>query len=329
MSVPGTFIVSLDCEGKWGMADHLQPYHHAQLTDAALAAVYDRIVALLARYDIAATFAYVMAFVLDEEERREFAGILEDRGSGDAWLKHFWTDLREGRQQGWFQPHALEAVRADGRHEIACHGFCHRPLGDRSISAAGAEAELEAAARAARLKRVDLSTFIYPRNEVGHVEALRKAGFIGYREKLARPGGAAGRMIRLAEELNVRPALQRTKPAGADRVVRIPAGYFFNWRFGSRSRIPAGFTVRRWKSLLDRSAAHGTVAHLWLHPHNLITAPDTGDVLEAVLAHAAALAAAGKLRIETQHAYSRRLLAVARPAQQDVVGAKAVALERL
>ena len=30
----GRFIISLDCEGKWGMADKLQPYHHRLLTDA-------------------------------------------------------------------------------------------------------------------------------------------------------------------------------------------------------------------------------------------------------------------------------------------------------
>lgn len=299
------------------MADDLQPYHHELLTDAALAEVYDRLVAMFARYDIPATFAYVMAFTLTPDERRAFDHILAPRdGSEDGWLRHYWQALREGGSEGWFQPHALEVVLADGRHEIACHSFCHRPLGDESISAEGARAELLAASEAARLKQVELATFVYPRNEVGHVDELRKAGYIGYRELLARPKGRAGRIVRIAEELNIRPRLQPPIPARPKEVVRIPPGYFFNWRFGARRWIPASATVERWSSLLKRSADQGAVAHLWLHPHNLITSPNTAHVLDAVLGRAARLRDAGKLRIETQRSYCERLLAESKPVTQ-------------
>ena len=299
----GTFIVSLDCEGKWGMADHLQPYHHSMLTDRALAEVYDRLVALFARYDIAATFAYVMAFTLAESERRDFAE-LDDRSSGDPWLRHYWAHRDAGRSEGWFQPHALDAVRADGRHEIACHSFCHRPMGDASLPPAGARAELASAARVGALKKVEMRTFIFPRNEVGNLAALREAGYLGYRERLERAGGLRGRFTRLVEELNVRPAIQRPA-APREGLLPIPAGYFFNWRFAARRYVPAAVTRARWRSLLERTAAAGGVAHLWLHPHNLITAPKTGDSLEQVLADAARLRDRGLLEVRTQESYCR------------------------
>lgn len=300
----GVFIVSLDCEGKWGMADHLQPYHHELLTDRALADVYDRIVGLFARYEISASFAFVMAFTLDDSERKDFAGELDRRaGAGeDPWLRYHWDELNAGRTQGWFQPHAFDVVQADGRHEIACHSFCHRPMGDKSLSPEGARAELAAAARIASRKGITPRTFIFPRNEIGNLRALKGAGYVGFREKLNRPDGRIGRIARLAEEINMRPALHYRKPP-QDGLVPIPAGYFFNWRFGARRHIPPSVTLARWKSLLDRATAKDAVAHLWLHPHNLITGPGTAESLERVLAHAARLRDEGRLEVRTQEQF--------------------------
>jgi peptidoglycan/xylan/chitin deacetylase (PgdA/CDA1 family) len=308
----GTFIVSLDCEGKWGMADHLQPYIQQHFTDAALAALYDDLVRLFASYDVPATFAYVMAFTLSPEERRAFPQL--DGGAGrrpDPWMAHHWADLERGNQQGWFQPHALDAVKADGRHEIASHGFCHRPLGDGMISEAEAEAELDAAAAAAALKGVRLRTIIFPRNMVGHLGLLRRKGYIGYRELLRRPAGRLGRLARLGEEFNMWPATQAVVSPSPGELVRIPAGYFFNWRFGARRRVPAWVTVKRWTNLIDKAAATGSVAHLWLHPHNLITGPETRGTLEQVLRHAARLRDAGRIQIQTQERYCEQRIAEA------------------
>lgn len=303
----GRFIISLDCEGKWGMADLLRPYHHRLLTDAALGQVYRDIVGQFAAHDVPATFAFVMAFTLSREERKSFAHILADDGRADPWLSHFWEDQRAGRTGGWFQPEALEAVRADSRHEIACHSFCHRDLADTAISEAGAEAELAAAAAVARLKGIKPSTFVYPRNSVGHVAALEQGGYVGYR--LARP--RTSRLRALAAELNLWPHAETGAPPAPGEAVAIPAGYFLNWRFGARRYVPRAVTVRRWKTVLDRAAATGGVAHLWFHPHNFITAPSTRETLEEILSYAASLRAKGQLRIVTQEQYCDELLAVA------------------
>ncbi len=298
----GRFIISLDCEGKWGMADKLEPYHQ-QLTNGALARVYADLVDLFGRYEIAATFAFVMAFTLTEEERERFAERLNPRpGEADSWMAHYWAAQARGDVEGWFQPDALEMVRAAPQHEVAGHSFCHRPLGDRSISPEGAEAELAAAGAVATAKALNLRTFVFPRNEIGHLGVLRAAGYCGYRELLVHPAGRLGRAMRLVQEFNVRPRPQPVAPPRSDGLVPIPAGYFFNWRFGARRRVPIAITVARWKHLIDR-CARGGVAHLWLHPHNLITAPDTRVSLEAVLAHAARRRDQGLLQIQTQQQY--------------------------
>lgn len=304
------FIVSLDCEGKWGMADKLEPYHHELLTDEALANVYRDIIALFGRHQIAATFAFVMAFTLDAAERARFRHLLDaDDGKHGEWLSHYQRARDQGDLAGWFQPEALEIVRANPEHEIACHSFCHRPLAEELLSAEGAAAELDAAEEVARAKRLTLRTFIFPRNKVGNLPALSEHGYLGYRDERSHGPGRIGRVLALAEELHLWPKPERAARPAAGELVCIPAGYFFNWRRGLRRRIPPALTVRRWKNLLDRTAAKGGVAHLWLHPHNLITAPETKDTLDEVLAHAAKLCSEGRLRNVTQEAYCREILA--------------------
>jgi peptidoglycan/xylan/chitin deacetylase (PgdA/CDA1 family) len=306
----GYFIVSLDCEGKWGMADKLQPYHHRALTDAALARVYDDIVDMFGRHDIPATFAFVLAFVMNEAERAKFAHLFEvdDRQTG-GWLSYFRDARRAGKVDGWFQPRALDSVQRHAQHEIACHGFCHRSLADGALSPDQARDELDAAELVAQHKGLTLRTFVYPRNKVGNLEVLAEKGYLGYRAERPHPPGRRARLRALAEELNLWPRPEEAIAPGPGQVTCIPAGFFFNWRFGPRRAVPGRVTVRRWKTLLERTAANGGVAHLWLHPHNLITAPDTRETLEPVLAHAAALRATRGLKIVTQETYCRQIVA--------------------
>jgi len=305
----GRFIISLDCEGKWGMADSLQPYHHRMLTDDALARAYQDLVEIFDRHAMPATFAYVMAFTMDATERERFADSFDvDDDCSGGWLRHYRAAREAGALEGWFQPSALETVRRHPQHEIACHGFCHRPLSEGVLSAEAARMELDTADRIAKLKGVKLSTFIFPRNQVGHVSILTEKGYIGYRAARPRPRGRFGRLRALAEEFDIWPRPERPERPATGGIVRIPAGYFFNWRFGARRRVPPAITVRRWKNLLDRAAAEDGVAHLWFHPHNLITGPQTRVPLEKVLAYAAKLRTEGRLKVVTQEDYCRDIL---------------------
>jgi hypothetical protein len=168
--------------------------------------------------------------------------------------------------------------------------------------------ELDAAVEAARLKGVRFSTFVFPRNEVGNLPLLKEYGFIGYRERPASPPGQLGRAVSLAAEFNIRPKRQYSSPP-SDGLVAIPSGYFFNWRFGPRKLVPPSVTVARWRNQLRARKSTGGVVHLWLHPHNLITAPSTTDVLDRVLAEVAEAQMRGELRVETQESYCRRMRA--------------------
>lgn len=158
------------------------------------------------------------------------------------------------------------------------------------------------AGQIAQAKGVRPDTFIYPYNRVAHIDLLKKHGFVGYRDRLKPRVGKLGKILTLADELNIWPRPQRGEYRNG--IAAIPAGYFVNWRHGARAKIPAAVSVARMKNLVRRAARSGSVAHVWLHPHNLITGPSTAILLEAVLAEAARLRDRGEIRIETQKQYS-------------------------
>ena len=291
------------------MADCLQPYHHELLTDDALVRAYEQLTKMFARYEITATFAYVMAFILNSDERDRFRPqLLGD--VHDEWLRAYREAASCRRLSGWHQPAALEIVRAANVHEIACHGFCHRPLSNTS-SRLEVNAELDAAVEVARLKGLSLETFVFPRNQVGHLDVIRSHGFIGYRQRLRRPRGIVGRAVSLAEELNVW-AMPQLPSSVIEGLVPIPSGHFLNWRFGLRTRVPAAATAARWRHQLRRAQLRGGVVHLWLHPHNLITGPGTAELLDSVLAEVARMRDRGQVRVLTQRDYCREELARSR-----------------
>lgn len=291
----GTMIISLDCEGKWGMADHIGPEHNF-ITEQSLTIAYQDLAQMFGKFDIKATFAFVSAFVLNQSQREAFDYYLQDVNyRGDNWLRCFRAAETNGNLEGWFCPQALD-IAAEAGHEIASHGFSHLPFDDPAVDISLIQRELEGVQRLAAEKGVALTTFIFPRNTVNHIDILRSAGFLGYRNRLHR----SGRLASLAGEFNVNGRSQKETQL-PDSPFSIEPGYFFNWRAGLRKIVPPSITLYRWKSILDDAVSTGNIAHLWLHPHNLISAPSTADVLASVLAYAAKLRDSGKLVIKTQH----------------------------
>ncbi|MBX3739284.1 MAG: polysaccharide deacetylase family protein [Candidatus Didemnitutus sp.] len=305
-NTPGKFVVSFDCEGKWGMADHLTPALEARLTTAALDEIYRKLVTTLARHDIHATFAFVGMFTLSTEMLPRFLSRLPNvEFDGRPWLQAFHRAVRSDKLDGWLVPSALRRVQSDGRHELATHGFTHVPLAEKVVPADVFDLELSLVRELAASQGWSPRTIIFPRNQIGHVARLAGHGVVGYRE-LWRPDlrGMARRMGSLLLELGMGARAQKEAPGGLSESRPIPSGYLLNfWHNRSRRLISRARTVRRWKALLHDAAARGGVVHLWSHPHNFLTDPGLLPVFDAILSEAAILVAEGRLLNPTQVEY--------------------------
>lgn len=296
------FILSLDCEGKWGVADHLDRGLHASLSDANLRTAYRHLLALLDEYGLTATFAVVGCFAEPSPALERKLDRLRDLArAAPHYLGPALDDMMQGSREGWHGEWAVEAVAsAKAVHELALHGVTHVPWTD--LDRRGAEdeiaflEELETPVRRAR-------TFVYPRNKIAHSDVLAAAGIAGYR--LSRP--ARSRLASLASEFDVWSKPEPTfAPTGPP--MGIPAGYFVNWQSGPRKLVPQAVSVLRLRNMLDRAEQNGDVVHYWLHPENIATAPATLDLLRRMVEVVATRRDRGRCEVLTQAGYVERTI---------------------
>lgn len=293
------FILTLDCEGLWGVADQLGSNHARALTDRTLREAYDGLTGLLDDTDVPATFAFVAAFILPPQRLHALRPELRRAAAGvPGYVEHA---EQACMGEGWSGDWAFEAVRAARtRHEMALHGSTHIPWGWAGFTADAARAELQLAFDTAPELAGHVQTFVYPRNEVAHREVLAEFGIAGARE--ARP--VRSRAGLLVEELT--PAAPDADPPPA-APVRIPAGRFLNWRCGPRRAIPPWVTRARFRRSLIAAERSGRVLHLWTHPENLASGPGTMKLLQDVIEDVARMRDAGRCEVLTQADYCERV----------------------
>lgn len=299
----GRFILSLDCEGKWGVADQLGGDFAATLDDERLKAGYSRLIGLLDEFEMPATFAFVGTFSLGPAELRDLRPALHDLArTVPGYLEPALADGGRPGANGWTGDWAVAAVDAARTpHEIALHGATHIPWDWPGMTAAVARQELGLLYEVGAPILDRVTTYIYPRNAVQHREVLAEFGIAGARDARS----PRSRVSSLLSEFDVRAAPDPDPPLASP--LRIPAGYFVNWLSGLRRAVPPAVTLWRARQMLRRAAQTGDVVHFWTHPENLVSAPATHDLLRGILAEVSRLRDAGRCEVLTQEQFCRRV----------------------
>jgi peptidoglycan/xylan/chitin deacetylase (PgdA/CDA1 family) len=293
------FILSLDCEGKWGVADHLRPSHHVSLCDDRLGDAYRAILAVLEEFGIPATFAFVGCFSMSERMLRKARPELEELAqSCPDYLTPAIDDIWSGSGEGWIGDWAYEAVAtATPKHEIGLHGATHVPWDSPCVNEAVARRELgllsQLGAPVAAAK-----TYVFPRNGIAHTGVLADFGIVGYRN--GRRFG--NRAISLLSEFDLW-ARPDEDTAVEPQPMKIPAGYFINWISGVRRLVPIGVSARRARLLLERADRCDGVVHYWTHPENIASSPKTIDLFRTILELVARMRDEGSCEVLTQVQY--------------------------
>lgn len=296
--MPAQFILSFDCEGKWGVADELNSRYARELTDEKLRQAYRWIVDLLDEFRIEATFAFVGAFAQSPQGFSRLRSPIEELGRQfPDYLQPVLREIDQGTSGGWHGEHLLDLVgNARGSHEIGLHGVTHVPWTSMDRQSAKAEMAmfdtLEGPVGQGR-------TFVYPRNLVAHSDVLAEHGFAGFRTARVPRSRASS----LLSELNLFETPEH--PSRSNGIVHIPAGFFLNWRHGLRALVPPAVTRARARRLLNAAARDNGIVHYWLHPENIVSAPATLQLLRMLIREVAEAREAGRCEVLTQLAYCR------------------------
>jgi len=279
-SAQGSFTLSLDCEGLWGMADNREILSRGLINDESLRMAYDYLLSLLGKYSVNATAAFVSAFAVDYSTLYEHMELIEHLGElNPAWFGSLLSALKRGELNGWSGSAFYRSMSTAGM-EMGWHGATHLPLSEQT-SEQSATIEIELASRLFASLGHRPRTIVFPRNQIGHLPSLRSIGFENYRDGLANDRLSKARNLAAEFNLNAGCEMQALKIENGWGV--CSAGNFLNWPSGVRRLVPVAVTINRWKSMLRAAAEHGGHVHMWFHPHNFIIAPQMKISFEEIL----------------------------------------------
>jgi hypothetical protein len=303
----GIFTLSLDFELIWGTLDLFGPDGFRDACLRERAGVVDRLLGLLAEHRISATWLTVGHLML---ERCSGPAHPEVVRPSHAWSGGDWFARDPGGDEEtsplFFARSLIQRIRAcPVPQEIGGHSFSHVIYGDPGCSRAAAESDLDALVAAADGLGLSLESFSFPRNRVGHQDALLPRGFKVFRAP--EPGWhfqARSPLVRRLGHL-ADVVLARRPPAvfprrEPDGLVSVPGSMIYFPMHGLRRFLPVSVRVRRARKGLAAAVRERGVFHLWTHPTNL--ADETEAMfggLAAIFEQVAELRAAGRLDVRT------------------------------
>jgi peptidoglycan/xylan/chitin deacetylase (PgdA/CDA1 family) len=302
MLTRGAFTLSLDFELIWGTLDLFGPDGFRRACEIEREEIVDRLLEVLVEFEIPATWCIVGHLFLDRCDGKHPEIAIDQQ-----WFAHD-PGTDQTRDPIFYGCDLIEKIRAcKVPQEIGSHSFSHVIFGDCSRETAASE--LAASLAVAGARGVELRSFVFPRNVVGHVDLLRDFGFLCYRgpEPVWYENGRwPGSVKRIAHLAHVAFAMTPPVVTPIDEgsgLWNIPGSMIYFPMHGVRRYIPLSRRVRRAVKGLDAAARHRRVFHLWFHPTNLVDEMESMfRGLREICAHARALRDQGKLDFSSMSA---------------------------
>src|SRR5215831_19489806 len=173
------FTISLDFELIWGSVHHLGPRSFEEACHIERKFVIDRLIDLFLRYEVPATWCIVGHLFLHNCKQLQGQKHPDIVAPSAYWFRDDpcgdeYTNLN------YYAPSLIDRIAAcPVLQEIGCHSFSH-VLFDQ-CSSETVRSELARCLALAREMGIELRSFAFPRNQVGHLEVLREFGFTHYR----------------------------------------------------------------------------------------------------------------------------------------------------
>jgi len=290
-----TFVLSLDCEGLWGMLDQPALIRSGVINYSSLRHAYEFIDSVLDSNNIQCTAAFVSAFAAPLDLLAESRDLFEEQiQCNPLWFgalrEKIFTDS-DFYNAGFSGSSFFEKMKLSG-HEMAWHGSTHL-LWCESTSTDSILREVEIFERINQGLGVKQSTMIFPRNIMGHFSELRQSKVDTVR--IGKSYSGIGKVLGLCKEFTSFNSSRLKEPIFSNDLWMHPKGDFLNWSSGIRGLVPTDVTWRRWKGMVDNAVESNGHVHMWFHPHNIITCPEMGFLFKRIMEYVGSLIKAGYL----------------------------------
>lgn len=173
----------------------------------------------------------------------------------------------------WSGVDIIKKIKKTGLQELASHSFSHSAFGESSFTEEMAQKEIIRCLELARKMNVNLKSFIFPKNSIGHLDVLKKNGFIAFRGKQSNILPEENPLHRALKALDL---FTKFSPPVYDEcameqgMVNIPASFHFLSNRGLRRFVPRGVRFEKAKKGIDRAIREKKIFHMWTHPLDIV-----------------------------------------------------------
>jgi hypothetical protein len=164
-----------------------------------------------------------------------------------------------------------------------------------------AEEELAQAREIGRQWGIAMKSFVFPRNQIAHVDLLPKYGFSIFRGELARKRKASTAITLKVNSAIYKLVASPVEPRDRGGIWEIPGSMPF-----SDPQLPSSVQFRA-KRGVRRAIRSNQVFHIYLHPWDLLLYDRLKDDLDDFLGHVASKRDGGEIKVMTMGEYAARL----------------------
>ena len=303
MKEVGKLVVSLDFELMWGVRDLVTVNTYGQHINGVHTAL-PQILQHFEQYGIKGTFAAV-GFLFFKDKQELLQGLPEVMPQyADTNLSPYGSYLHEtvgahaGEDPYHYGDHLIELIKNTPGQEIGTHTFSHYYCLEPGQDLEAFRHDLQAALAIAQRRGINLSSIIFPRNQVNeaYLQVCETMGLITYRsneeswiykarnwndETLLR------RAFRLLDAyVNISGHHCYTEQyMHSDNMVNIPASRFLR-PYSKKLKGLENLRLKRIKDSMTHAAKNKLTYHLWWHPHNFgINQEENFAFLTQILQH--------------------------------------------
>lgn len=287
------FVLSFDLELAWGVLnENMGVLAFLERNKTHSREPIDFLLRTLEKHDIASTWAVVgHLFLRSCEKENGIPHANMARFTADWYSRDPCTDIE--RDPLFYGRDIVERILSNPvKHEIGYHSFSHVVFSrcPREV----ARAEIDVAKEIAKEFDISLKSFVFPRNEVGHVDLLKEAGFTVYRgPDISRWKGNQSYLTRKMNAAADRLLISPTSPILRKDIWEIPTClHFRNDRKPFNSFWQAKVGIRR-------AIEQRKVFSMYLHPWDLLVCPPLKKDLDSLLSMVSEWRDRGELSVVT------------------------------
>ncbi|HEX8269201.1 MAG TPA: polysaccharide deacetylase family protein [Flavobacterium sp.] len=277
----GNFIISLDFELHWGVADLWRIEDRIDYFTATRKSI-PHVLALFKQFGIHATWATVgFLFAKNKEQLLEFCPTLRPTYH-DKILSYY--NLIDNNEVGsdenedpfHYAPSLIQKIIETPGQELATHTFAHYYCNEIGQTLEQFEADIKAAQAISNENfGIELKSLVFPRNQFNS-DYLGVANRNGIKVVRSNPDvwfwKSNSKFIPIARAFDTLLPISgsltyKTPKVQLGEVLNLPASRFLR-PYTEKEKAIQGIKVSRIKSEMTHAAKRGNSYHLWWHPHN-------------------------------------------------------------